>query len=102
MTSPPPAESPRASRWRQAIGGNVLMMGLVSLLTDFSSEMMNPLLPVFIAGLTQEIGLAAVVVGLMEGIAETTASLLKIASGWASDRLGRRKLLVVVGYGLSS
>jgi MFS-type transporter involved in bile tolerance (Atg22 family) len=76
-------------------------MGLVSLFTDFSSEMMNPLLPIFLAGLVGG-GMAALYVGVMEGIAETTASLLKIFSGRISDRLGKRKELVILGYGLSS
>jgi len=87
--------------WRGAIRGNVLAMGLVSLFTDFSSEMMNPLLPIFIAGLVGG-KWAAFWVGLTEGIAETTASLLKIFSGRISDKLGRRKGLVIAGYGLSS
>ena len=81
--------------------GNVLALGLVSLFTDLSSEMMNPLLPIFIAGLVP-LGLAPVYVGLMEGVAETTASLLKLVSGRLSDYLGRRKMLVVAGYGLST
>ncbi len=81
--------------------GNVLALGLVSLLTDLSSEMMNPLLPIFIAGLVP-LGLAPVYVGLMEVVAETTASLLKLASGRLSDYLGRRKMLVVAGYSLST
>ena len=93
--------SARGSSWRDAVRGNVLAMGLVSLFTDASSEMINPLLPIFVTGLVP-VGLAAVYVGLMEGIAEATASLLKIFSGRISDRLGKRKALVVVGYGLST
>jgi MFS family permease len=98
-----PSDSvPSAGRsWRDAVRGNVLAMGLVSLLTDAGSEMVNPLLPIFITGLVP-VGWAAVYVGLMEGVAETTASLLKIFSGRISDRLGKRKALVVLGYGLSS
>ena len=92
---------PRRSNWRDAVRGNVLMMGLVSLFTDFASEMMNPLLPIFIAGLVGGVK-AAFYVGLMEGLAETTASLLKIFSGRLSDKLGKRKALVVLGYGASS
>ncbi len=87
----------RASVFR----GNVLVLGLVSLFTDLSSEMMNPLLPIFIAGLVP-LGMAPVYVGLVEGVAETTASLLKLVSGRISDRLGRRKALVVAGYGIST
>jgi len=90
-------QTEKRSPWR----GNVMAMGLVSFFTDLSSEMMNPLLPIFIAGLVP-LGLAPVYVGLMEGVAETTASLLKLASGRISDRLGKRKALVVAGYGLST
>lgn len=86
---------------RSPFQGNVLALGLVSLFTDLSSEMMNPLLPIFLAGLVP-LGLAPVYVGLMEGVAETTASLLKLVSGRLSDYLGRRKILVVAGYGLST
>jgi len=87
--------------WRGAVKGNVLAMGLVSLFTDFSSEMMNPLLPIFVAGLVGG-KWAALWVGLIEGLAETTAAVLKIFSGRISDRLGKRKALVMWGYGLSS
>jgi MFS family permease len=96
--------------WRQAVRGNVLAMGLVSLFTDFSSEMMNPLLPIFVTGLVfapgmspeQAVALAAIYLGAMEGVAEATASLLKVFAGGLSDRLGKRKALVLVGYGLSA
>ena len=107
MTSPPQEKvaafstPPAKSSWKAAISGNVLMMGLVSMFTDLSSEMMNPLLPVFITGLVP-LGWAPFYLGIMEGLAETTASLLKIFSGRLSDRLGKRKALAVVGYGLST
>jgi len=78
---------------------NVRALGLVSLLTDASTEMAYPLLPLF---LTRTLGASVAFMGLVEGVAETTASLLKLVSGWLSDRLGRRKALVVWGYGLSS
>jgi len=99
----PSNSHPQSKRpsWRQAIGPNVLMISLVSLFTDASSDMIYPLLPVFLSGLVP-LSTAAVYVGLMEGIAETTASLLKIFSGRISDALGRRKLMVVIGYGLST
>src|SRR5690349_21651486 len=84
-----------------ALRGNVLAVGVVSLLTDLSSEMINPLLPLFIGGLVP-VGAAPIVLGAMEGLAEAAASLLKIASGSLSDRLGRRKALVLLGYGLST
>ena len=79
--------------------GNVRWLSLVSLLTDMSSEMIYPLLPHF---LTSVLRAGPALLGLIEGIAETTASLLKLASGWFSDRIGRRKPLVVIGYGLAS
>src|SRR5574337_392363 len=78
---------------------NVVALGLVSLLTDVSAEMIYPLLPLF---LTTVLGAGQTFIGLVEGIAESAASLTKLGSGWLSDRLGRRKGLVVVGYTLST
>jgi len=78
---------------------NVLYLGLVSLLTDISSEMVFTLLPLFLLNVLR---VGTPVVGLVEGIAEGTASLLKVLSGWLSDRVGRRKGLAVLGYGLST
>jgi MFS family permease len=101
VSAPAAAAAAARPRWRQVFAGNVLAMGLANLFTDFSSEMIYPLLPVFLSGLVAP-GAAAVAVGLMEGIGETTAALLKIASGAASDVLRRRKLLVLAGYGLST
>jgi MFS family permease len=77
----------------------VLALGLVSLLTDVSSEMIYPLLPLF---LTTVLGAGQTFVGLVEGVAESAASLTKLWSGWLSDRLGKRKVLVVGGYTFSS
>ena len=78
---------------------NVWILATTSFLTDVSSEMLFNLLPLFLANV---LGARTAVVGLIEGIAETTASLLKAYSGWLSDRLGRRKRLAVLGYGLSA
>ncbi len=78
---------------------NVLILGLVSFLTDASSDMIYPLLPLF---LSDVLGSSMLFIGLIEGVAESTASILKIFSGWLSDRLGKRKLLVALGYGISS
>ena len=83
---------------RRDIPRNVIVLGLVSLFTDVSSEMIYPLIPVFVAAL----GSGAIVLGVIEGVAETTASVLKLFSGIISDRIGKRKLLVVIGYSLSS
>jgi len=76
----------------------VIMLGIVSLLTDAASEMIFPLIPIFITTL----GSGAIMLGVIEGIAETTASLIKLISGILSDRIGKRKLLVLTGYTLSS
>jgi MFS family permease len=78
---------------------NVLVLSLVSFINDTSSEMIYPLLPTFLA-LT--LGASPVAIGLIEGFAETTASLFKLYSGYLSDKFRRRKALVVFGYGLSS
>jgi MFS family permease len=83
----------------QRLGRNVVTLAGVSLLTDVASEMSYPLLPIF---LTTVLGASATALGAIEGVAESTASLLKLASGWLSDRLAGRKLLVVIGYGLAS
>jgi MFS family permease len=74
-------------------------LGLVSLLTDASSEMIYPLLPLFLVSV---LGAGRTYVGLIEGVAESAASLTKLLSGWLSDRLGQRKRLVVAGYALST
>jgi MFS family permease len=81
------------------LGRNVVALGVVSLLTDLSSEMIYPLLPVF---LVTTLGASATMLGLIEGVAESTAGILKFVSGWWSDRLARRKPLVVAGYGIAS
>ncbi|MFZ2070772.1 MAG: MFS transporter [Halobacteriota archaeon] len=83
----------------KGVGVNVILLGLVSLFTDLSSQMVFPLIPLF---LTTALGCTATVVGLIEGSAETVASLLKVFSGYWSDKVARRKLFVLVGYGLSS
>jgi len=90
---------PRVSAFRRSLGRNVLALTAVSFFTDVSSEMIYPLLPVF---LTATLGASASTLGAIEGAAETTASLLKLASGWWSDRVRRRKPLVVIGYTLAS
>ncbi len=78
---------------------NVFVLGLVSLFTDISSEMLYPVIPIF---LTAVLSAPMYVVGLIEGIAEGTASILKVISGWYSDRTGKRKPFVIVGYSLSA
>jgi len=92
---------PQAGQHKRILGlnANVFFLGLVSFLTDVSSEMIFTLLPLFLANI---LGAATVIIGLIEGVAESTASLLKIISGWFSDKLGERKSLAIVGYGLST
>ena len=77
----------------------VWALGIVSLLTDVSSELVHALLPLLLAG---PLGASMVMIGLIEGAAEATASIVKLFSGALSDRIGRRKPLVVAGYGLSA
>jgi MFS family permease len=86
-------------RPRLRLHRNVVALGLVSLFTDLSSEMIYPLLPLF---LTVTLGAGPAALGIIEGVAETTASLLKLFSGIWSDRRGRKKPFVLVGYGLST
>ncbi|NMB54958.1 MAG: MFS transporter [Leptolinea sp.] len=78
---------------------NVWAVGFTSLFMDISSEMVINILPLFLANV---LGVQTSIIGLIDGIAEATASLLKMFSGWLSDRLGARKWLAVAGYGLSA
>ncbi len=91
-----PARQPSPIR---GISRNVFLLGLVSLCTDASTEMIYPLIPLF---LTATLHAPVSVLGLIEGLAEATASLLKGFSGWFSDRIGRRRPLVLAGYGLAA
>ena len=84
---------------KQKIPNTVWALGFVSMFMDISSEMIHSLLPIF---LVTTLGASTVLVGLIEGIAEATASITKLFSGWISDRLGKRKLLTVIGYGLGA
>ncbi|MFA6002945.1 MAG: MFS transporter [Elusimicrobiota bacterium] len=85
--------------WLKAIGRNVVYLGVVSGLTDISSEMLYPIMPLF---LTTTLHASMGTVGLIEGTAEATASIMKAASGLWSDRSQKRKPFVVWGYGLSA
>ena len=78
---------------------NVVILGLVSLLTDISTEMIYPLMPLY---LTLGLGASPAILGIIEGIAESLASLLKIFSGRVADRLEKHKLMAITGYGLST
>jgi MFS family permease len=84
---------------RPKLGRNVIGLSAVSFFTDVSTEMIYPLLPVFLAGV---LGANASFIGAIEGTAETTASLLKLLSGWWSDKVSSRKPFVVAGYLIAS
>lgn len=89
---------PARAGWR-AVPGSVWALGFVSMLMDISSEMIHALLPIYMVAV---LGTSVLAVGLIEGIAEATASAVKVFSGALSDRLGKRKLLAVIGYGLGA
>lgn len=84
---------------RQGIPAGIWALGFVSMLMDISSEMIHALLPVYMVAV---LGTSALAVGIIEGIAEATASITKVFSGALSDWLGKRKLLAVIGYGLAA
>jgi MFS family permease len=79
--------------------GGIWALGVVSLLMDVSSELIHSLLPVFMSTV---LGVSMAAIGLVEGVAEGAAALTKVFSGALSDRLGKRKLLAVIGYGLGA
>jgi MFS family permease len=89
--------SPGASA--QYIPRTVWALGLVSLLMDTSSEIVHALLPLF---MTAQLGLSVAMVGLIDGVAEATAAIAKVFSGYISDRTRRRKPLILIGYGLAA
>jgi MFS family permease len=93
-----PSQPPSLFRWRE-IPGSVWMLGLVSMFMDVSSEMIHALLPLY---LVTVLGASTLTVGIIEGIAEATASITKIFSGALSDYLGKRKWLATAGYGLAA
>src|SRR5262249_30128871 len=76
----------------------VIALGVVSLLTDVSSEMIYPLLPAFLAGL----GASGAFIGAVDGVAETVSAFLKLASGLWADKVRRKKPLVLLGYGIAT
>ncbi len=95
LTPAPPAPQPT----RPPLPRNVRILSAVSFLTDVSSELVYPLLPVF---LSTVLGVSAAGLGVIEGFAESASSLLRLPAGWWSDRTGRRKPLVVIGYTIAS
>lgn len=84
---------------RRGITKNVFVISLVSFFNDVASEMIYPIVPIF---LTTVLGAPVTIVGLIEGIAESTASILRVFSGWFSDKFRSRKPFMILGYGLSA
>jgi MFS family permease len=97
MTSRPTKLEARLTKATR-LPATVVALGLTSLFADVGSEMIFPLLPAFIASL----GASPAFLGLIEGIADATSSLLKLASGYVADRVSRRKPIVVFGYGVAA
>lgn len=102
MTPPgadrPSPAAPRLGALTRGITRNVVALGVVSLLTDISGEMLVYVIPLFLANV---LAASPPVIGLIEGVAESVASLLRLVTGALSDRIGRRKTLIEIGYGAS-
>lgn len=92
-------DTARTSSERPLIPRTVWALGFVSLFMDISSEMIHALLPLF---LTTTLGASVILVGIIDGVAESTASIAKVFSGYISDKMGRRKPLILLGYGLGA
>jgi MFS family permease len=90
---------PRSERRIWGLDRNVFFAGVSSFFMDVSSEMVYSLVPIFLSSV---LGVNKSLIGVIEGIAETTASMLKMVAGWLSDRLGKRKPLMVFGYSIST
>lgn len=99
MDTLPKTSKPRFWQRYRGLPGNVFALSLVSLLNDTSSEIIYPLLPVF---LFMTLGASPFFIGLIEGFSESVASILKLFSGYLSDRFHRRKLPVFLGYSLAA
>lgn len=99
MTPAEPQPTPATATPRQRIHRSVWALGFVSMLMDISSEMIHALLPIYMVAV---LGTSVLAVGLIEGIAEATASITKVFSGAWSDRMGKRKPLALLGYGLAA
>jgi MFS family permease len=93
------SEGEKALSGRPKLPGSIFALGFVSLLSDVSSEMVYPLLPFYLSSV---LGAGTVAIGLIEGIAESTATVMHLFSGWFSDRIGRRKGLALFGYFLAA
>ncbi|HEU5163170.1 MAG TPA: MFS transporter, partial [Thermoanaerobaculia bacterium] len=89
---------PAAAASRRKIPGTVVLLGFASLLNDASSDIIYPLLPIF---LSTYAGATPLIIGMIEGVADAIASILKLFAGIWSDRISRRKPFVVSGYALA-
>jgi MFS family permease len=94
-----PSKRFRTPKYLLGLNSSIFYIALVSLFTDLSSQMIVPILPLF---LTSVLHAQVQTVGFIEGIAESTASILKLFSGWFSDRIGKRKPLMMIGYGVAN
>lgn len=94
-----PSSGAKTQRQFFGLSQNVFVLGFVSFLNDLSSEVTIRTLPLFLANV---LGVQASIIGLIEGVADSTATILKLFSGWFSDIVGKRKPLVIAGYGLSA
>ena len=97
MTEPLNADIHRKRIW--GLNPNVFFLGIVSLLTDVSSEMIFTLIPLYLTNVLRAPGF---IIGLVGGLSESTDAIFRIFSGWFSDKIGRRKLLAVLGYSIST
>ena len=95
----PPAPTSPPAETRRTLPRSVVVLGFVSMFMDISSEMIHALLPIF---LITVVGASALSIGIIEGIAEATAAFVKVFSGAISDWIGRRKPLLLLGYGLAA
>ena len=97
MTEVSDTDTSRRKIW--GLNPNIFFLGIVSLLTDISSEMIFTLVPLFLRNV---LGAATTIVGLVGGLSESADAIFRIFSGWFSDRIGKRKLLAVLGYSIST
>ena len=94
-----PAAEEKKQKKILGVTPNVFFMGLTSLLTDISSELIFTLVPLF---LSDVLGVSSTIIGLVGGLSDSMDSLFRIFSGWLSDKIGKRKLLATLGYSIST
>ena len=99
MSETVPGKTPPADRNIFGLHPNIFFLGVVSSLTDISSEMIFTIISLFLANV---VGVTTLVIGLIGGLADSADAILRVFSGWLSDRMGKRKPLALLGYGLST